>query len=233
MESPKKPLARRDLLRGVGALGLGAMTAREAMASQGALEAERPNAIRDQLLMKSCALTPAAIQGPYYLNLQLMRKDITEGKPGIPTFVYLRIVDESCAPISGAIVDLWHNEALGPYSGFPSEGTAGETWLRGIQVTRANGIVCFRTVYPGWYPGRTTHMHLKVHINNQTQLTTQLYFPDVLSDRVYTKTPYDQHGPKPTTNATDAFFLAETLMATLEPADLTGVLAGLTITVLG
>ena len=90
---------------------------------------------------------------------------------------------ESCEALRNAVVEIWHADAGGVYSGF--DAGAGEDFLRGAQVTDADGIVEFTTVYPGWYVGRTPHIHAKVHVDNATALTTQLYFDDAISTAVY------------------------------------------------
>lgn len=203
---------RRHLLLG-GSAGLAsAALGGQAAASAGvALDPDRELA---ELLLEaesfaagSCTLTPGAVEGPYWLNLALLRQDITEGTPGLPFTLYVKLVDASaCTPISGAVVDLWHNDPYGDYSGFASEGTAGETWLRGIQITGAGGFVRFDTIYPGWYTGRTPHLHCKINPTTTSELTTQFYFDQSISTKVFRTAPYDVHGPNPVTNATDAFF---------------------------
>ena len=99
----------------------------------------------------SCVLTPEQTEGPYYLSREKLRRDITEGRPGVPLLLRLRVVDAStCRPIPHAAVDIWHADALGVYSGFGS-GARSRTFMRGIQRTDATGLARFRTVYPGWY----------------------------------------------------------------------------------
>jgi protocatechuate 3,4-dioxygenase beta subunit len=99
----------------------------------------------------------------------------------------------SCKPIPDAVVDIWHADAGGAYSGF--DGAANRTrYLRGAQVTNKSGVAEFTTVYPGWYQGRTTHIHAKVHIDNATALTTQLFFDDELNAKVYATAPYADRG---------------------------------------
>lgn len=132
----------------------------------------------------SCVLTPEQTEGPFYLEGHKLRRNVTEGRPGVPLTLQLKVVDaSSCAPISGATVDIWHCDAGGVYSGF-ADGE-GERFLRGAQATNADGIARFTTIYPGHYQGRTVHIHVKVHLDRQTVLTTQLYFDDEVSDRVF------------------------------------------------
>ena len=200
-------LGRRQLLSTAGKLGVGALLT----GPIGAARAENPRAEVPDVLDRSCELAPSLTPGPFYLDLDLLRRDITEGLPGFPMSLILRIVDASdCSPIRDAVVDIWHADALGRYSGIPGEGTEGETWMRGIQITSAEGLVRFNTVFPGWYTGRTTHFHMKILLNNQEQLTSQLFFEDSLPDRVYQGiAPYSERGPRDTTNQTDFGYTPE------------------------
>jgi protocatechuate 3,4-dioxygenase beta subunit len=159
-----------------------------------------------------CTLTPEQMEGPYYLDLAKVRQDLTEGKPGVPLRLTLRIreASPSCAPIAKASVDVWHCDALGIYAGYEGAAVApthvkpvnDKTFLRGTQVTDAEGGVQFRTIYPGWYTGRTTHIHVKVHVGT-TAATTQLYFPEDVTTAVYRRPPYNQHPGRDTSNDTD------------------------------
>jgi protocatechuate 3,4-dioxygenase beta subunit len=153
-------------------------------------------------------LTPAQTAGPFYFDPELLRRDITEGYPGAPLTLRLQVVDAgSCAPIRDAVVDVWHADAAGRYSGYPNQlggvDTRGRTFLRGLQVTDAGGAAEFATIYPGWYPGRTTHIHFKVHVDDQTYLTSQLYFDDAVTAAVYAGGVYAARGQKDTSNARD------------------------------
>ena len=96
-------------------------------------------------------------------------------------------------------------DAGGTYSGFGA-GAGSRTFMRGIQRTDAHGLAVFRTVYPGWYPGRTVHIHVKVHLGGNVVHTGQLYFPDSLTDAVFKKAPYDSRSARDTRNANDAVF---------------------------
>ena len=161
-----------------------------------------------------CVLTPGETQGPYYLNLNLLRSDITEGLPGLATKLFIHVVQAStCLPVANAAVDVWHANAPGAYSGFGT--TVGQTWLRGVQNTDPNGLAVFNTIYPGWYMGRTQHIHVKVRPTPTTELTTQLYFRQALNTWVNTLAPYSTHGQNPTTNASDMLFLNETVVSVL------------------
>jgi protocatechuate 3,4-dioxygenase beta subunit len=154
----------------------------------------------------SCVLTPEQTEGPYYIANEKLRRDITERKPGVPLLLRLSVVDAStCRPIKGAAVDIWHADALGIYSGFGS-GSGSRTFMRGIQRTDANGLARFRSVYPGWYQGRTVHIHVKVHVAGNVVHTGQLYFPDSITDKVVRRRPYSRRGRRTTRNANDFVF---------------------------
>lgn len=159
-----------------------------------------------------CHMTPRMVEGPFYFDPDLVRRDITEGRPGVPLRVVLQITDgATCQPIPGARVDLWHCDATGQYSGYDRQGddrgvsTKGETFLRGTQTTNATGEVAFETIYPGWYRGRTTHIHFKVLLDETSMLTGQMYFPDALSEYIFTNiAPYTERTAKrDTLNSTD------------------------------
>jgi protocatechuate 3,4-dioxygenase beta subunit len=153
-----------------------------------------------------CVLTPEMTEGPYYIAGEKVRRDITEGRPGIALRLRLSVVDAStCAPIKGATVDVWHADASGVYSGFGA-GAASRTFMRGIQRTSSKGLALFRTVYPGWYQGRTVHIHVKVHIGGNVVHTGQLYFPDRVTDVAYRKAPYTSRPNRTTRNADDAIY---------------------------
>lgn len=142
-----------------------------------------------------CMVAPELTAGPFYLDPDLVRSDITEGRPGAAMDLALQVVTADCAPVAGARVDLWHCDAEGNYSGFARQGsdraenTRGETFLRGTQFTGANGVASFRTIYPGWYQGRTTHFHYKVFLDDRTVLTSQIFLPDAVSAAVYSRFP--------------------------------------------
>ena len=160
-----------------------------------------------------CLITPEVTEGPYYFDPQLVRDDITEGRPGVPVMIRLQVVDAACKPIADARVDIWHCDATGLYSNYAGQGddhnhpvsTKGETFMRGTQTADKNGVVTFRSVYPGWYRGRTAHVHFKVLIGEKNVLTGQLFFPDALSEFIYQNVaPYsDRKTARDTLNADD------------------------------
>ena len=153
----------------------------------------------------SCTLTAEQTEGPYYFDADSIRSDIREDREGTPLRLAVRVRDAgACEPLANAVVDIWHCDAGGVYSGF--EEGEGERFLRGAQVTNREGIVEFTTVYPGWYQGRTVHIHAKVHLDRSTVLTTQLYFDDAVTDEVYAAEPYASSGDRDQRNDTDGIF---------------------------
>jgi protocatechuate 3,4-dioxygenase beta subunit len=165
-----------------------------------------------------CTLTPQETVGPYPLNLSSdttkFRRDIKEGKSGIPLKVRLKLINinEGCAPITDARIDLWHCDKDGYYSGYINSGylgtrvAFGETFCRGIQLTDAQGEVTFETIYPGWYSGRVQHLHFQVFLNSILSATSQLAFPESLNTAVNNSFLYWSHGQNPTKNTNDAVF---------------------------
>ena len=133
----------------------------------------------------ACVLTPEMTEGPYFVDGDAVRSDITEGRPGTPLTLKLRVVDaRGCTPVEGAAVDVWHADAGGNYSAFGSS-ASDSTFLRGIQRTDADGAVTFETIYPGWYQGRAVHIHVKVAVDGTEVHTGQLFFDDDASERVF------------------------------------------------
>jgi protocatechuate 3,4-dioxygenase beta subunit len=189
-------LTRASLLKAAGAtaaaLGLGKLGGRSDDARAG-------DAV-------SCVLTPEQTEGPYYIANEKLRRNITDGRPGTPLTLRLAVVDaKTCKPIKGVAVDIWHCDASGIYSGFGA-GRASRTFMRGVQRTNASGVATFRTVYPGWYQGRTVHIHVKVHVRGNVVHTGQLYFPDRVTDAAYRRAPYASRPNREVRNLDDAIF---------------------------
>ncbi len=172
-------LNRRQALAGFGSISLGALVAacsEDDSASNAT--SERTGADFDDA--GTCTVTAEQTEGPFYFDVDRIRSDIRDDREGAELRLGVRVRDASdCTAIPDAVVDVWHCDAEGSYS------AVGETYLRGAQVTNAEGVVEFTTVYPGWYPGRTIHIHAKVHLDRETVLTTQLYFDDAFSARVF------------------------------------------------
>jgi protocatechuate 3,4-dioxygenase beta subunit len=158
--------------------------------------------------LATCVLLPEMTAGPFPLDEQFDRRDITEGAEGQPMRLGLRVVDDACAPVPGATVEIWHCDATGDYSAFTDGGggkddAEGTTFLRGTQPADADGIVEFLSIVPGWYRGRAVHVHLRVHLDDTTVLTSQLFFDaDHLAD-VYADEPYAEFGLPDTSNEED------------------------------
>jgi len=253
----------------------------------------------------SCVFNPEQEEGPYYVDRELLRSDITEGKIGVPLRVRVTIVDaKTCAPLPNAALDIWHCDASGVYSGYtkvsvgggpsgpvfpgrppgppPNGGPGGPggmggpggpgggmppkphttddlVFLRGVQITDANGTVEFQTIYPGHYPGRVNHIHMKVHVGggatkpNEADAahsgielyagghvahTGQLFFPEDVSRFVEATHPYSAHTIQRMTLQEDMVFNGQSgvgSVATLTPITSTqlsdGYVATLTVAV--
>ncbi|MGH7549198.1 MAG: intradiol ring-cleavage dioxygenase [Gemmatimonadota bacterium] len=197
------PLTRRRALGLLGGLGLGAIAA--ACAGEGDSGAPAPQTSAPESGVEDvCVLTPELTEGPYYLDLDLVRRDITEGRAGTPLDLQVKVVGAGgCAPIENAAVDVWHCDADGTYSGVSGDDG---TFLRGIQTTDAEGIAEFRTIYPGWYTGRAVHIHVKVSPDGSETFTGQLFFDDATTAAAYEAEPYAARGAPDTPNAADGIF---------------------------
>lgn len=154
----------------------------------------------------ACVVSPNETIGPYPSLADFVRSDIRESKQGLPLTLTIGVVNTSsaCAPVSGAVVDIWQCDADGNYSQYGSERNL--TYLRGLQTTDGNGKVTFTTIYPGWYQGRATHIHVEVTINGRSAKVTQIAFPEDTSAQVYRTGVYASSGQNPTTNARDNVF---------------------------
>ena len=205
----KISLSRRQAMSGL----LAGSAIPAVLTSQSASAATASPAAAEQPV-EQCILLPQAVEGPFYFDPKLVRADITEGRPGAPLTLKLRVIESgACAPITNARVDIWHADASGIYSGYDGQGndrdvsTKGQTYLRGTQTTDGDGRVAFTTIYPGWYPGRTPHIHVKVFLDKKSLVTAQIYFPEEFSKRIYsTRAPYSTRPVSGTTNATDGIF---------------------------
>jgi hypothetical protein len=149
------------------------------------------------------------------LNRSDLRTDPATGAvtAGVPLALDLTLVNEdaSCAPFAGAQVDLWHADPSGTYSDESVEGTSGKKYLRGYQVSDANGKVAFTTVYPGWYSGRAVHIHVRIRTFDSSgtatyDFLTQMFFDDSLTDTVYAQAPYNTRGARDTRNSADNIY---------------------------
>ena len=190
---------------------------------------EKLSDARSILLPSSCRVTPRGEIGPYfaddlangfYRSNILANIDGTDTQSGIPLELTIYIVDaeNGCHPMPDVQVDIWHCNANGTYSDIDEENTIGLTWLRGYQLSDKAGKLVFNTIVPGWYHGRTTHIHLRIRsIFSETTSpfdsanTTQLFFPQTMVDIINTTAePYKTRGANPTTNAVDQVFMPQT-----------------------
>ena len=199
----------------------------------------------------NCVLAREETQGPYWFDVDSIRRDIREERPGTRLDLVLRVQDMSAckeggeaAPVADAVVEIWHCDAGGVYSGFESgsgggpPGAGGDTsdgsysegvqeasptddarFLRGAQVTDADGVVRFTTIYPGWYRGRTVHVHLKVHVDKRNVLTTQLYMDEDVNEEAFAASPYDERTGRDTFNDGDSIFDPQGLLTMSKRGD--------------
>jgi protocatechuate 3,4-dioxygenase beta subunit len=195
----KGGLTRAQLLRDAGMLG-GAIALGGAVGAGNAL-AELSGVAAVAAGAAALGLTPEQEEGPYYVALEKIRKNVALGRPGIALKLQMTIVNSQTGkPIRNAACDIWHCDATGVYSDESVEGTVGQTWLRGVQLTDAHGLAEFETIYPGHYVGRATHIHVKVHIGGTKTSTSysgghvshtgQLMFDDAISTQVFALAPY-------------------------------------------
>jgi protocatechuate 3,4-dioxygenase beta subunit len=154
----------------------------------------------------TCAVSPTETIGPYPSLSQFVRSDIREDRSGVALTLVITVVNanSACAPVSGASVEIWQCDVDGNYSQYGTTRT--QTFLRGIQTTSASGQVTFVTVYPGWYQGRATHIHVEVTANGRSAKVTQIAFPESVNAEVYRSGVYASRGLNPTSNTSDGIF---------------------------
>lgn len=191
----------------------------------------------------SCILTPELTVGPYFVDEKLNRSDLTADTTdtnvtnGVPLTLQMFIMQYSssgCSALSGAQVDVWHADAGGVYSDESVENTVGQTYLRGYQTTDSNGLVTFKTIFPGWYSGRTVHIHVMIRTFSSSgvqtfEFTTQLFFDPALTLTIMAKAPYNTRGNPDTTNATDSIYNSETLLSLASATSGSGYTTSITI----
>jgi protocatechuate 3,4-dioxygenase beta subunit len=171
--------------------------------------------------MPPCIVRPEQTEGPYFVDERLNRSDIRSDpsdrsvKEGLPLQLTLRIHEirgKDCTPFVGVMVDVWHCDALGVYGDVRERSfdTRGKKFLRGYQITDASGTARFITIYPGWYPGRTVHIHFKIRTNSESrrgyEFTSQIYFDDALTDQIHAQAPYNAKGQRRLRNQQDGIF---------------------------
>jgi protocatechuate 3,4-dioxygenase beta subunit len=201
-------LSRRALIGAAAGAGLSAAFGVRALAALGA----------DSENVTTCLLAPEVTEGPYWIDNKLSRRDVREGKPGTPLLLELTIVNaKTCKPIRNADVEIWHADAAGEYSGFDGGSGGGgpggggaqtkTRYLRGHQRSNALGKASFLTVFPGWYPGRTPHIHLKVHIGQDRVVHTgQVFLSEAIAAQVYRQGAYAGRGQPDTPHSRDMIY---------------------------
>lgn len=206
-------LGRREVLALLGTGGFAALAAPGVAAG----------APRAPFRLPKCIVRPSQDEGPYFVDTRLARSDIRsdptdgsvrEGARLSLAFQVSRLDAQQCLPLEGVLVDVWQCDAEGIYSGVEDIGgrfdTTGKQFLRGHQLTDRDGIARFTTIYPGWYRGRTVHIHFKIRTNPSLdaghEFTSQLYFDDALTDRVFETEPYAADGGRRTRNEEDGLF---------------------------
>ncbi|MDP9203161.1 MAG: intradiol ring-cleavage dioxygenase [Gemmatimonadota bacterium] len=176
----------------------------------------------------TCVLTAALTEGPFFVDEKLNRSDIRTDSvtgavsAGIPlalAFNVSRVANSACTPLTGAYLDVWHCDSSGTYSDVSG---SSQKFLRGYQITDANGVAAFTTIYPGWYSGRAVHIHFKLRLyagsTKSYEFTSQFFFDDTLTDSVYTQSPYSSRGSRNTRNANDGIYNS---LSTTDKAGLT------------
>jgi uncharacterized protein (TIGR03437 family) len=212
---PLRSIGRRRALSLLGGAGAAALIKNRAM--NGTVDAA------------TCVLaTPQVTEGPYWVDEKLFRSDIrtdpTTGvaRNGVPLTFTIAIQNSSgstCVPLAGALVDIWHCDAKGIYSdesaynpggGTGTVVTTGQKFLRGYQITDDSGQVQFTTIYPGWYSGRTIHIHVRVRTYSGAAVlgnyVTQLFFDETTNNAVLAQSPYTRTTGRDTLNSTDMVY---------------------------
>lgn len=226
MDNDDKPIGtilnRRDVLK---IFGIGSAATLVASCAPEIVETLSPTSVPPTLpatqaiatlansnAIPACVVRPEMTEGPYFVDEMLNRSDIrsdpmdgaiSQGAPLELTFNVSQINTNGCMALPNAQVDIWHCDAFGVYSDV--ENAQGKKFLRGFQLTDANGVAKFVTIYPGWYPGRTVHIHFKIRVNNY-DFTSQLFFDDAFTDQVYLQDPYTQRGERNTRNQNDNIY---------------------------
>lgn len=208
-------LDRRDVLKSVGGAGLAAAFGTRAL---GLLQ-------EDAEAATTCLLTPEVTEGPYWVEYATTRRNITEGKAGLPLVIRFTVLNaKTCTPIGNADVEIWHCDALGEYSAVNGAATR---FLRGHQKSNASGKAEFLTIFPGWYRGRTPHIHMKVYVGGNAVHTGQIFFDEKITAAVYKQAPYASRGQYDTSHASDNIYhQAGGSTAELKLAKRTGGLKG-------
>lgn len=187
-------LNRREVLKTIGGAGLAAVFGARALDYLG----------EDAQAASTCLLTPEVTEGPYWVENSLTRRDIRSGRAGLPLVLRFTILNaKTCKAINKADVEIWHCDALGNYSAVNG---ASSRFLRGHQKSNALGKAEFLTVFPGWYRGRTPHIHMKVYVGGSEVHTGQIFFNETITAQVYKQAPYSSRGQYDTPHSRDNIY---------------------------
>lgn len=199
-----KKVGRREVLGAMGAAG--AALAFGCGSSPTSPDTTPANTTTTGSTNAACAVTPGETAGPYPSLVDLYRSDIREGKTGTLLTLTVKVVNVNagCAAVAGADVEIWHCDTAGNYSEYGTQ--TAQNYLRGIQTTNGSGEVTFTTIYPGWYQGRATHIHLEVKTGGVSRKITQIAFPESINNTVYRSGVYASRGSNPTSNLSDGIF---------------------------
>ncbi len=214
-------LSRREVLALLGSAGAAMLVgcspnrSDSAPPTSAAAQVPTPAPTPRMAALPACIVRPEQTEGPYFVDERLNRADIRpdpsdgslrEGAPLRLVFRVAQLNGNSCAPLAGAFVDVWHCDTQGVYSDV--ENAAGKKFLRGYQQTNENGAAEFLTIYPGWYPGRAVHIHfmIRTSLDSGQEFTSQLYFDEAVTDQVYARPPYAARGERTTRNQNDGIF---------------------------
>ena len=193
----ERELSRRAVLKAAGGTGLAAVFGARALQLVAGDEA-------DAASVTTCVLTPEVTAGPYWVEESLTRRNITEGKAGLPLVVRFTVLNaRTCKPIPKADVEIWHADATGNYSAVNGATTR---FLRGHQKANAAGKAEFLTIFPGWYPGRTPHIHMKVYVGGDAVHTGQVFLNEAITRAVYKQKPYAGRGVYDTPHSSDMIY---------------------------
>jgi protocatechuate 3,4-dioxygenase beta subunit len=194
--SMQDELNRRDVLKSIGGVSLAAVFGARALQLLGD-DAEAATTT-------TCLLTPEVTEGPYWVEEALTRRNVTEGKAGTPLVIRFTVLNaKTCKPIKNSDVEIWHCDALGNYSAVNGASTR---YLRGHQKANASGKAEFLTIFPGWYRGRTPHIHMKVSVGGNAVHTGQVFFNEKITTTVYKQAPYASNGQYDTPHSRDNIY---------------------------
>lgn len=205
-------MKRHEFLKGLGILGAGAMLPATRAFADGNSSAKAT---------ASCTLIPTETEGPFPLDLSTtnsatyFRRDVREDRSGAKLNLTMRIYGvDNCTPMTNVRVNIWHCDKNGLYSGYfntmntgSTAATASMTWLRGYQMTDAYGEVQFTTIFPGWYSGRTMHIHFQVYVSSSYKAVSQMTCDATQKNQVYAdNASLYTKGADPQAIATDNIF---------------------------